>query len=130
MLRNFRDGLIQVTGLKWKHYSMSWHLSLEVGCWLGARLGQEADTRLVLTSDTASPCISLVHTLPKYETSTSPITLMETLWARAYFKSGLPASKIKSLVFVIWLPFFSVLELTNGTVLKLNFLGLMSFCDG
>lgn len=25
VLRNFRDGLIQVAGLKWKHYSMSWH---------------------------------------------------------------------------------------------------------
>lgn len=37
MIRNFRDGLIQVAGLKWKHYSMSWHLSLEVGGWLGAQ---------------------------------------------------------------------------------------------
>lgn len=62
VLRNFRDGLIQVAGLKWKHYSMSWHLSLEVGGWLGAQLGQPADTRLVLTSDTG-PSIQLYSLL-------------------------------------------------------------------
>lgn len=71
MVRNFRDGLIQVAGLKWKHYSMSWHLSVEVGGWLGAQTWQPADARLVLTSDTGL-ALQLYSTL-EYEILISAI---------------------------------------------------------
>lgn len=37
VFRSFRDGLSLVADLKWKHYSMSWRLSLEVGSWTGAQ---------------------------------------------------------------------------------------------
>lgn len=73
----------------------------------GPRLGQAADTRLVLTSDTALPWSSTVGTLLKYETRASPMPLMGTVRSQGYFKSAWDLdyhSKLKSLL--LWFGYF------------------------
>lgn len=100
----------------------------------GPGLGQPADTRLVLTSDTGF-AIRLYSVL-KYEIWASPILLMQG--SGRYLRSGQdlnhPACKTKSLFFFFFIQLFlfSVLEIKKKSILKLKCVGLklMKLCVG
>lgn len=101
----------------------------------GPRVGQPADTRLVLTSDTGLAI--QFYSMLKCEIWTSPISLMGTQGSGSYLRSGQDldhqASNTKSLsFFVIQLYLFSILELKSSNPLKLKCIGLtlMELCVG
>lgn len=76
----------------------------------GPRLGQPADTRLVLTSDTGF-AIQL-YSMPKYEIWALPISLMGTQGSGNYLRSRQDTQLLRANhFFVIHLFLFSVLEL-------------------
>lgn len=98
----------------------------------GPRLGQAADTRPVLTSDTALPCSSTVGTVLKYETQASPMPLMDTVWSQGYFslnriwitilRSNPLFCDLVTLFYFIFLSWRSM----DGSVLKLS--GVLGCC--
>lgn len=104
----------------------------------GPRLGQAADTRLVLTSDTVLPCSSTVGTLLKHETQASPMSLMGTVWSQGYFKSAWDLdhhSKIKppSPPPLLWFVYFCFLSWGWPVEVFWSWavcLGLLSLCNG